>query len=128
MNRQLTMFDAKPVGVHDSDRVSGTNFVHDRNILKQQAIERYLNRAKEKEPVAHIEKYSPGRRNTKYYRLVFRISSRRLKRIHIKGGSTISELAEYRRKELQKLIDRGAELAEILAAVHTFNGNKEEKN
>lgn len=106
--------------VRDSDRVSRTNDVHDAKILKQQAIQRYLDRA-EKDPVPCIEKYSPGKRNTEYYRLVYR-TGKKLKRIHIRGGSTISELATYRTKVLQSMIDRGAELAEILAQLTTFNG------
>jgi hypothetical protein len=65
--------------------------------------------------------YSPGRRSTEYYRLSYRYG-RTVKHIHIKGGSVIAELATYRAKQLQGLIDRGAELAEVLAAAATFNG------
>ena len=121
MNRQLTIFD-----VHDSDQVSGTEFVHDKISLKQQAIQRYLDRAASKDPVAHIETYHPGRRDTEYYRLVYR-RGQRLIRIHIPGGSTISELAQYRAGKLQELIDRGAELAEVLAMVQMFKGNNSEQ-
>ena len=108
--------------VHDTQSLSRTNTVHDAKILKQQAIERYLDRA-EKDPVPCIEKYSPGKRNTEYYRLVFR-RGKKLKRIHIRGGSTIAKLANYRVGKLQAMIDRGAELAEILAQLTTFNGSK----
>ena len=106
---------------HDKDRVSGANNAHDKVSLKQQAIQRYLEKAEVKDPVAHVERYSPGGRNTEYYRLAYR-RGKKMVRIHIKGGSTISELANYRRDQLQKLIDRGAELAEILAQLTTFNG------
>ncbi len=119
---QLTIFDANSGAVHEKKSLSGTEVVHERKILKQQAIQRYLDRAESKQPVAHIEKYSPGCTKREYYRLVYRMNPRKLKRIHIKGGSTISELANYRRKKLQAMIDRGADLGEILAQLATFNG------
>ncbi|MCC0179940.1 hypothetical protein I4641_23720 [Waterburya agarophytonicola K14] len=103
--------------VPDSDQVSGTESVHDK---KRAAIQRYLDRA-QKDPVSHIETYSPGKRHTEYYRLVYRVG-KKLKHIHIRGGSTMSELATYRANKLQEMIDRGAELAEILAALKMFNG------
>ena len=116
----LPILDLPILPVPDQDLVSGTNSVPDRKTLKQQALERYLERAN-KDPVPHIETYSPGRRNTEYYRLTYRLG-KKVKRIHIKGGSTISKLAQYRAKKLQSMIDRGAELAEIIAQLTEFNG------
>ena len=67
--------------VPDQDLLSGTNSVPDRKTLKQQALERYLERAN-KDPVPHIEIYSPGRRNTEYYLFTYRLG-KKVKRIHI---------------------------------------------
>ena len=119
--RQLSI-----LAVPDTRSLSGTDVVHDAKIAKQQALERYLDRAN-KDPVPHIETYNPGRRNTKYYRLTFR-QGKKVKRIHIKGGSTISKLANYRAKILQAMIDRGAEFEEILAQLATFNGGSDNAN
>ena len=105
MPEQLRLFDA----------------VSDTQTKKQQAIQKYLNRA-DKEAIACVTKYSPGRRKTEYYRLSYRVG-RKVKHIHIKGGSIIAELATYRANKLQAMIDRGAELAEVIAAVRTFNGS-----
>ena len=117
MNQQLSLFDA----ASDSDRVSLANIDSDALALaKREAIQRYLD-SREKDYQCCVTKYSPGRRATEYYRLSYRISKRRMKHIHIRGGSTIAELATYRAKKLQAMIDRGAELAEVIAAVHTFN-------
>ncbi len=113
MSKQLSLFDA----VSDSDRVSITKNVSD---AKKQAIQRYLDSG-EKDYQCCVTKYSPGRRSTEYYRLSYRISKRRIKHIHICGGSIIAELAQYRAKKLQAMIDRGAELEEVIAAVRTFN-------
>lgn len=92
---------------------------NNRSDAKRQAIQRFLNNGKS-DPSFSINKYSPGRRATEYYRLSFQWQGKK-KHIHIRGGSTISELANYRVKELQTMIDRGAELAEVIAAVETFN-------
>ena len=117
MSQQLSLFNT----VSDSDRVSITKNVSDaQTVAKQEAIQRYLD-SEEKDYQCCVTKYSPGRRSTEYYRLSYRISKRRIKHIHIRGGSTISELATYRANKLQAMIDRGAELAEVIAAVKTFN-------
>lgn len=113
MSEQLLLFDA----ASDSDRVSVAKNDSD---AKRQAIQRFLDSA-EKDYQCCITEYSPGRRSTKYYRLSYRLNKRRMKHIHIRGGSTIAELATYRAKKLQAMIDRGAELAEVIAALKTFN-------
>jgi hypothetical protein len=87
---------------------------------KQAAIQRFLDRG-EKEPTASVNTYSPGKRKSEYYRLSYR-QGRKMKHIHLRGGSTLAELATYRANKLQAMIDRGAELAEVIAAVRTFNG------
>lgn len=112
MSHQLSLFNV----VSDSDLVSITKPVSEH---KQAAIQRFLNRA-EKEPIACVTTYSPGKRKSEYYRLSYR-QGRKVKHIHIRGGSTIAELATYRANKLQAMIDRGAELAEVIAAVQTFN-------
>lgn len=98
-----------------------TDNVSDVQTKKQQAIQKYLNRAS-KETTACITTYSPGRRKTEDYRLSYRVG-RKVKHIHLRGGSTIAELATYRASVLQAMINRGAELSEVLAAVATFNGH-----
>jgi len=102
--------------------VSITNSVSDAQTRKQQAIQKYLDRA-EKEPIACVNLYYSGRRATKYYRLSYRLG-RKIKHIHIRGGNTRSQLATYRAGKIQELIDRGAELAEVIAAVKTFNSGQ----
>ncbi len=120
MDQQLSLFNA----VSDSDRVSITFSVSDTlTVAKQEAIQRYLDLG-EKDYQCCVTKYSPGRRSTEYYRLSYRISKRRIKHIHICGGSIISELAQFRAKKLQAMIDRGAELEEVIAAVITFNSGQ----
>lgn len=113
MHEQLTI----PTVDSDSDRVSLS--ISDSE-HKQAAIQRFLDRA-DKEPTASVNKYSPGKRKNEYYRLSYR-QGRKMKHIHIRGGSTIAELATYRAQKLQAMIDRGAELPEVIAAVRTFNG------
>ena len=113
MNKQLSLFD----GVSDQS-CSLTDSVSER---KRQAIERFLRSGSKNEPVACVNEYSPGKRKLRYYRLSYRIDNK-VKHIHIPGGSTISELAQYRATKLQELIDRGAELAEVLAMVNMFKG------
>ena len=78
---------------------------------KHQAIQRFLTRGKDS-PIAHVNTYSPGRRKTEYYRLSYRCGGG-MKHVHIPGGSTIANLAQYRAKELLKMITRGAELNEL---------------
>jgi hypothetical protein len=117
MSEQLCLFDADS----DNERLSLSISDSDRQIKKQQAIQKYLDRA-DKEAIACVNKYSPGKRKTEYYRLSYR-RGRKMRHIHIRGGSTIAELANYRAKVLQAMIDRGAELSEVLAAVATFNGH-----
>jgi hypothetical protein len=122
MSEQLTIFGV----CSDSDHVSLQNNRSDAQGLplgdaKRQAIERYLRQGK-KEPSISLNKYSPGKRATEYYRLSYQLGNRK-KHIHLRGGSTLAELANYRAKVLQSMIDRGAELSEVLAAVATFNGS-----
>ncbi|NJL51344.1 MAG: hypothetical protein HC930_02430 [Hydrococcus sp. SU_1_0] len=112
---QLCLFDA----VSDTNSVSLTNSVSEHQFYKRQAIENYLKRVN-KEGIACVNKYSPGKRQTEYYRLSYRIEHR-VKHIHICGGSVGSTLADYRAEKVQGLIDRGAELQEIIAMVSTYN-------
>lgn len=111
MKRQLSLF-----GVEDKESMSSTNTVEDG---KKQAIQRYLDRASV-EPTASLSTYSPNGRKTEYYRLVYRVG-RKVKAMHVRGGNIKSKLARYRANQIQKLIDRGASLDELIAAVTTFN-------
>lgn len=111
MKEQLCLF--QPVG--DSDQVSPTDELGD---TKRQAIQRFLDRAKPN-VIACVKKYKPNGRNTEYFRLDYRVG-KKVKSIHIPGGNVRARLAQYRAKELQKMIDRGAELGEIIAAVETY--------
>ena len=112
MSKQLRLFDV----VEDSNGASSTDVVEDR---KRQAIQRYLDKAPT-EPTASVSTYKPSGRKTEYFRLVYR-AGKKVKAIHIRGGNVRSKLAQYRASRLSELIDRGAELSEILAAVETFN-------
>lgn len=114
MNRQLSIYDALPCS--DSDRASLQN---SRSDAKRQAIQRYLNNGTS-DPAICVGTYSPGRRSTQYYRLSYQWWGKKI-HIHIKGGAVTSELATYRANQLKALIERGAELSEVLAAVATFN-------
>lgn len=116
MSEQLSLFST----VSDSKSVSLTNSVSER---KQQAIQRFLDSGKKEHEVC-VNTYSPGKRRREYFRLSYRIG-RKVKHVHIPGGSTIAELARYRAKQLQQLIERGAELAEILAMVRTFRSDRQ---
>lgn len=103
----------------DSDRVSLLESGSDK---KRELIQKYLSSA-DKEKVAYVNTYSPGKRTTKYFRLSHQFG-RKKKHIHICGGSTTAKLAIYRAKKLQAMIDRGAELGEIIAQVRDFNSGK----
>lgn len=115
MNKQLTIFEV----CSDAASMSLQKY---RSDAKRQAIQRFLNNGK-LDPSVCVNAYSPGRRTTKYFRLSFQWNGKK-KHIHIKGGSTISDLARYRADQLQQLIDRGAALDEVLAMVNMFNGGE----
>ncbi len=69
---------------------------------------------------AWINKYSPGRRVTQYYRLSYNWYGKK-KHKHIPGGNVNSSVATGRANKLQMMIDRGADLAELLAAIADFS-------
>ena len=109
--KQLTIFDA----AGDKTKVSPTKPVGD---TKNQAIQRYLDRAKV-EFAASVNQYQPNGRKTKYFRLDYRVGEN-AKSIHICGGNVRASLAQERAKEIQLMIDRGVELGEIIAVVKTY--------
>lgn len=111
MSRQLELFS---VPEHKYQEMSGTEFVPD---AKMAAIQRFCSRAS---ITPYIEKYTPSRRNKKYFRLSWR-EGKKWKHLHIPGGNTDSPLARYRAEKLQQLCDRGAELEEVIAAVKTYS-------
>lgn len=113
MSEQLRLFD----DVSDTKLVSITDDVIEH---KMQAIQRFLDRGA-KENDCCVNQYYPGKRATKYFRLSYR-QGKKTKHIHIPGGNTLSELAQYRAKKLQEMINRGAELGEVIAAVKTYGG------
>ena len=110
MSKQLTIFDA----VSDKKIASLTDPVSER---KRQAMSRFLARAKDNE--ACVNKYSPGKRKKEYFRLSVR-QGKGVKHFHIRGGNVNAKLAQFRANQLQQMIDRGAELGEIIAAVEDY--------
>ena len=110
MGKQLSLFS-----VSDECSASLTDSVSER---KKQAIQRFLNKGKKESEVC-IGTYSPGKRRTKYFRLSYRLG-RKVKHVHIPGGSTNAELARHRVKKLQALINRGADISEILSLVKDY--------
>jgi hypothetical protein len=108
---QLTIFDIET----ERSQPSVTSSVTD---AKRQIIQDFCNRAAIK-PL--IETYAPPRRKSEYYRVTWR-DGNKVKHLHIPGGNTLSILAQYRAGKLQEMIDRGAELGEIIAAVKTYRG------
>ena len=115
MNEQLSLFNS----VGDGKNCSTTDNVVEQ---KRQAIQRYLDKA-QSQPTASVGTYTPGNRNRKYYRLLYRIGNK-IKTIHICGGNINSKLAQDRARLLQQMIDRGTELDVLIAAVKTFNSGK----
>ena len=115
MNEQLSLFDT----VSDTNSVSLTKSVSEH---KRQAIQRFLDSGKKEHEVC-VNRYSPGKRKTEYFRLSYRIG-RKVKHLHIPGGNIYSNLAQYRAGELQQLIDRGCELEEAIAMVKMFRSAK----
>lgn len=119
MNEQITLFD--PLG--DTESVSPRTT---RGDTKKRAIQKYLNEGKI-DPKPLVNRYTPNGRKTQYFRLDYWLPSGK-KSIHIKGGNTSAKLANYRAKKLQKLIDRGAELLEVLEQLADFNGGTSNEN
>lgn len=115
-SKQLALFET--VSDTDTKKVSLTESVSER---QSAAIARFLGSSHQ--TIACITTYSPGRRKKEYYRLSFRLG-RRIKHVHIRGGNANSELVLYRVEVLQAMIDRGAEIEELLAQLSTFNGVK----
>ncbi|MEM6613270.1 MAG: hypothetical protein AAF652_13640 [Cyanobacteria bacterium P01_C01_bin.72] len=112
MNEQLSLFES----VIEADSLSITNTVSE---AKRQAIQRFLNHG-DRDPICSVNTYSVSGSKNKYYRLSYRVG-KKVNHVHIKGGNVRANLATNRAKKLQAMIDRGAELAEILAAVKDFN-------
>lgn len=72
---------------------------------------------------ACINKYSPAKRKTEYFRLSYRIGLK-TKHIHIRGGNINNPVATSRAKQLQLMIDRNADLSELLNEISSFKGCK----
>ena len=111
MSEQLRLFES----VSDTSSASLTKSVSEH---KRQAIQRFLDSGKKEHEVC-VNRYSPGKRKTEYFRLSYRIG-RKVKHLHIPGGNTYSVLAQYRAGKLQQLIDRGCELDEAIAQCISF--------
>ena len=124
MNQQLSLFKSERDGrsaslidpISDTESASLMNPISD---TQTQALQRFLEKGKD--PIVCVNTYSPGRRKAKYYRLSY-FQDGKAKHLHIPGGNTLAKLAQYRAGKLQELIDRGAELGEIIAAVETYRG------
>ena len=61
-----------------------------------------------------INRYSPAKRKTEYFRLSYRDGAK-MRHIHIRGGNVNSLLAQNRVRLLQNAINSGAKLPEIIA-------------
>ncbi len=85
---------------------------------KNRAINRFLG-GSIRDVEFSVNTYKPGRKKNEYFRLSWR-EGNRMKHLHIPGGSTRSELANYRADYLRGMISRGAELGEAIAAVKTY--------
>ena len=72
---------------------------------------------------ASISTYSPNGRQTKYYRLCYRLKTK-VKCVHIRGGNIYSQLATRRAKRLQAMIDRGASIDELFAVIKSYCPSK----
>lgn len=66
-----------------------------------------------------INKYSPAKRKTEYFRLSYRIGAK-VKHVHIRGGNVNSKLAQNRVFELQNAINRGASIQELLTVIANY--------
>lgn len=114
IKKQLTIFDI------EQDSCSIADIDSELKTAKFRAIQRYLNRGK-RETIAVVNKYKAGNRhNYHYFRLSYRVGSK-MRHIHINGGNTLAELAQYRARKIQQMIDRGAALEEVIAATKDFN-------
>ena len=124
MNQQFSLFESVEDGksaslmnpISDTESASLMDSISD---SQTQALQRFLEKGKD--PIVHVNTYSPGKRKSEYYRLSYFLDGK-TKHLHIPGGNTRAKLAQYRAKKLQELIDRGAELEEIIAAVQTYRG------
>ncbi len=124
MNQQFSLFESEgdkesaslidPIS--DTESASLMNPISD---AQTQALQRL--REKWKDPIVCVNTYSPGRRKSEYYRLSY-FQDGKTKHLHIPGGNTRAKLAQYRAGKLQELIESGAQLEEIIAAVETYRG------
>jgi hypothetical protein len=106
--------------VSEPESRSITDSVSEQKTAKFRAIQRYLNNG-ERDTIACVNRYKAGNRNNYfYYRLSYR-QGKKIKHVHIPGGNTKAELVQYRANKLQTMIDRGADLAELLAAIADFS-------
>lgn len=113
MSQQLNIF-----GAIERDSASIAPDAIETKRLKQEAIQRYLDSG-QKENIPHVNIYQVRRTKNHYFRLSYRQRGK-MKHLHIPGGNTRAELALYRAKKIQELIDRGADLEEVIAAVKTY--------
>ena len=118
MSEQLSLFST----ASESKFVSIAPTASERQILKQQAIQRFLDSGT-KENIPHVNAYQVKGTKNRYFRLSYRQRGK-MKHLHIPGGNIYSNLAQYRAGELQQLIDRGCELEEAIAMVKMFRSAK----
>ncbi len=85
---------------------------------KRAIIQRYLDRAAT-EAQCSVNEYQKSRSKKKYFRLSWR-EGKKTKHLHVPGGNVNAILAQYRARKLRELIDRGAKLEEVIAAVQTY--------
>jgi len=122
MQEQLSLFDS----ASPKPKSSITKPVIEQKIkvdaeyqsAKYQHIQRFLSKTT-KDVIACVGKYKVKGKH-EYFRLSYRHNGK-VKHIHLQGGNTNSKLANYRAEQLRVMIERGAELSEVLAAIDDFN-------
>ena len=114
MHEQLKLFS-----VEDSHFLSSVRSVSDTELKasltnSQTIVNKEIERVSDRS--ASINKYSPGKRKTEYFRLSYRNGSK-IKHIHIRGGNVNSALVQNRIFKLQNMINQGASIGELLRVI-----------
>ena len=106
------------VSEETSDSSSLTNSVSE---AKMKALQRFCQvSSPDDNKQCSVNVYQSGGSHYKrYFRLSYR-KENKIKHLHIPGGNIYSPLAQYRAKQLREMIDRGAELGELIAAIETY--------
>ena len=102
-----------------SNKVSSTNFVEDGKSITEKKVKPVEDTIRQASSTASISTYSPSRRKTKYFRLVYRDATK-VKAVHIPGGNINSLTAIRRAEKLQDMINYGASIQELLSVLANY--------